>query len=247
MSPPVRAGRDALGTLPVRAVRWCDALAAATGYGWWLYPPTDFELLFDGERIWWACSTVFEGWLALEAVQFPNFAAAFDAAAPEHIRGYSPPFLTVLPEAGMVQIWTGLLARTAPNWSLLLKSPANLPALPGAVAFEGIVETDLWAGPLFTNFRITRTNEPVQFRQRMPFLQVAPVPQAAYSDATLESSEIIEGLTSLDEAIWEGWFRDVVEPNQSSSSQPGRYASAVRRRRKQNGQCPFTVSSVSKS
>lgn len=238
MPLPERAGRDALGTLPVRAARWCDALATATGFGWWLYPPIDFDLLFDGQRIWWACASAFEGWLPLETAQFPNFSAAFDEVAPLPIRGYSPPFLTVLPEPGMVQVWTGLLARTAPNWSLLIRSPANLPPLPGVIAFEGIVEADLWAGPLFTNFRLTRTDEPVPFRRNMPFVQIVPLSRTAYSDETLGRTEITPGLNSLDSDVWKGWHRDVVEPNQDPSYRPGRYAAVVRRRRKQDNQCP---------
>jgi hypothetical protein len=52
-----------------------------------------------------------------------------------------------------VQIWSGLIARTAPGWSLLIRPPANLPRLPGLDAYEGLVETDRWFGPLFTNHR----------------------------------------------------------------------------------------------
>ena len=33
-------------------------------------------------------------------------------------------------EPGCLQIWTGLMARTAPGWSLLVRPPANL-ASPG--------------------------------------------------------------------------------------------------------------------
>ena len=232
MPTPERAGRDALGTLPVRAARWCDAITTATGYGWWFYPPTDFDLLFDGERIWWSCAIAFDGWLPLEAAQYPDFAKAFDAVAPAKAKGYSPPFLTTLPELGLVQVWTGLLARTAPNWSLLLRAPANLPSLAGATSFEGMVEADLWTGPMFVNFRLNRTNEPVAFRRHLPFVQAVPVPQEAYADVLLDASETVTGLSGLSDSEWDGWMRDVVESNQDPNHKPGRYAAAVRRRRK---------------
>ncbi|MFT8242626.1 DUF6065 family protein [Roseomonas sp. BN140053] len=240
MPQPVRAGRDAMGTLPVRAARWCDAVATASGYGWWLYPPTDFELLFDGQRIWWSCAEAFEGWLPLEAAQFPHFATAFDAAAPESAQGYSPPFLTVLPEPGMVQVWTGLLARTAPGWGLLLRPPANLPVPAGLAGFEGVVEADLWGGPIFANFRLTRTDEPVSFRRHLPFVQAVPVPQAAYADAVLDAVTVESGLGGMEEEEWQGWMRDVVAPSQDPEHRPGRYAAAVRRRRKAGG-CPYAA------
>jgi len=115
---PKRAERSAAGYLPSRALRYCDALTSATGYGYWVFPPMDFRLLWDGEQVFWSYGED-ETWLPLSgtdsgAVQFPSYAAAFDAAAPEDLRGYSPPFLTALPEAGGVQMWTGLLAKTRP-------------------------------------------------------------------------------------------------------------------------------------
>ena len=115
------------------------------------------------------------------AVQFPNYATAFDATAPEFLRGYSPPFLTALPELGGVQMWTGLLARTRPGWSLSVRSPVNLPPSPGVVTWEGIIETDLWFGPLFTNFRLIKTDTPVQIRSHVPCIQAAANPAIGVS------------------------------------------------------------------
>jgi Family of unknown function (DUF6065) len=142
---PERADRSALGTLPTRAYRHCEPVAAASGFGWYLFPPTTLSLLWDGSagHILWTCAALDGVWLALDdAAQFPGFAARFDEAAPPEVRGFSPPFLTALRELGTIQIWSGLIARTAPGWSLLIRPPANLPRLPGLDAYEGLVETD---------------------------------------------------------------------------------------------------------
>jgi hypothetical protein len=32
--PPIRADRAAMGMLPVHAVRYCEAVTSATGFGW---------------------------------------------------------------------------------------------------------------------------------------------------------------------------------------------------------------------
>jgi len=48
---PLRADRSAAGSLPTRAFRYCDAIATATGFGWFLFPPMDFELYFDGNEV----------------------------------------------------------------------------------------------------------------------------------------------------------------------------------------------------
>ncbi len=235
--PPKRADRSAAGYLPSRAMRYCDALTSATGYGYWIFPPMDIQLLWDGERVFWSYNEV-ETWLPLSgtesgAVQFPGYADEFDNVAPEFLRGYSPPFLTALPELGGVQIWTGLVAKTRPGWSLSVRAPVNLPAIPGLVAWEGIIETDIWFGPLFSNFRITNTDTPVHIRAQAPFLQVQPVPQLAYRD------EVQAAFSTLDASELPGddWHRlgEVLLPHPDHEVRQGSYAVTVRKRRA----CPF--------
>ena len=193
----------------------------------------DIRLLWDGEQVFWSYGED-ERWLPLSgtdsgAVQFPNYADIFDASAPDTLRGYSPPFLTALPEAGGVQMWTGLLAKTRAGWSLLVRSPVNLPTIPGLAAWEGIIETDIWFGPLFTNFRLTRTDMPVHIRAHAPFVQVQPVPQLAYREEVLASFACSEAadLTSAD------WDRlgHVLLPHPDHSVRQGSYAVTVRKRR----------------
>jgi hypothetical protein len=240
--PPKRAERSAAGYLPSRAMRYCDALTSATGYGYWLFPPIDIRLLWDGELVLWSYGDE-EEWLPLSgtdsgAVQFPDFADLFDSQVPERFRGYSPPFLTALPEIGGVQIWTGLLAKTRPGWSLNVRAPVNLPGIVGLAAWEGIVETDLWLGPLFNNFRITRTDFPVHIRAHAPFLQVQPVPQLAYRDETL-SYYRIGTVADLDDADWDR-LGQVLLPNPDHEARQGLYAVTVRKRRL----CPIDHSAL---
>ena len=171
-------------------MRYCDSLTTATGYGYWFFPPMDFSLMWDGEKVYWTVDDA-DDWYDLTntpsgAIQFPDFAGEFDRMAPAEFAGCSPPFLTALPELGGVQIWTGFTAKTKPGWSLSVRSPVNLPGIPGLVAWEGIVESDLWVGPLFNNFRLTQTNVPVRLRSNTPFLQVQPVPQFVYSEEVLK-------------------------------------------------------------
>jgi hypothetical protein len=126
----------------------------------------------------------------------PGFADQFDAAAPDDIKGFSPPFVGALQEPGVVQIWSGLVARTAPGWSLLVRGPANLPRNLAYEVYEGIVETDRWFGPLFTNIRLTRTNVPVELNPELPFMQVQPVNRELYGNA-LEQFELVTDLAHL--------------------------------------------------
>jgi len=232
---PRRADRSALGSLPTRAYRHCDAVTSAAGFGWYVFPPIDFSLFFDGHQVVWTCVGL-DGWFPLGAAQFPGFATSFDERAPAALRGFSPQFLTAIQEPGVVQIWTGLLARTAPNWSLLVRPTANLPRHAGYDVYEGIVETDDWFGPLFTNLRLTRTDYPVEFRTDEPLVQVQPIPQASYSDAVLNNVDVVSSLEGFGSADWADYRRTIVEPNQDPERRPGSYAAEARRRRR----CPVS-------
>jgi hypothetical protein len=234
---PQRADRSAAGTLPTRAYRYCEAVTAAAGFGWWIFPPIDLQFLWDGHDIFWQC-TDWQDWLPLmPAAQFPNFAARFDKVAPASLIGCSPPFLSALPEPGTLQIWTGLMARTAANWSLLIRAPANLPSPGGFSMYEGIVETDRWFGPLFTNLRFTRTNVPVRLRADFPLVQVQPLPRSAYADVTLGTADTPADLTGLGARDWADYLATIAIPNENPNRAFGGYAVAARKRQQKG--CPF--------
>lgn len=214
-------------------MRFCEALTTATGYGYWVFPPIDLRLIWDGEQVAWSYGDD-ERWLPLsatasQAVQFPGYAQEFDSTAPETLRGYSPPFVSAMPELGGVQIWTGLLAKTRPGWSLSVRPPVNLPPISGLATWEGVVETDIWFGPLFSNFRITKTNFPVHLRANVPFLQVQPIPQIAYSEEN-QAKFICRGLGDLAQADWNK-LGEVLLPQSDQKARQGSYAVTVRKRR----------------
>jgi hypothetical protein len=207
-----------------------------------VFPPTDFQLVWDGNDIYW----YFDGasdWLPLApSAQFPDFARAFDQAAPMALRGCAPPFLTVLPEPGVIQIWTGLMARTAPDWSLLIRSPANLTLPGGYNLYEGIVETDLWFGPLFTNLRLTQTNRPIRLSADFPLLQVQPLPRMVYAEQTLAATEVISSMDEMTPTDWRAYHDSIVTPNADPKRPLGGYAVSVRKRRKRV--CPFDATAT---
>nr|WP_294521712.1 DUF6065 family protein [uncultured Rhodopila sp.] len=228
---PIRADRAAMGTLPMRAVRYCEAVTSATAFGWWVFSPVDQEFLWDGAEIYWRCADVPE-WVPLQpSVQFPDYAEAFDREAPEAMQGCAPPFLTALPEPGCLQIWTGLIAQTAPDWHLLVRSMPNLPPAGAIGIFEGIIETDRWFGPLFVNLRFTRSHTPVKIRHDYPLAQVSPVLRECYSNETLDRIAVETGLSSLSDDDWDGYYATIVEPNLRPNRPFGGYATAVRKRR----------------
>src|SRR5882724_8467224 len=101
---PRRADRSADGTLPTRAYRYCEAVASASAFDWYIYPPLNFQLIWDGEEIAWTYEGA-SGWEALRGAQFPDFQQTFGAVAPDKVKAIAPPFLAVGREPGVVQIW----------------------------------------------------------------------------------------------------------------------------------------------
>lgn len=235
--PPQAADRSAGGLLPTRAFRYCEAVTTASAFGWYVFPPIAFSLLWDGTCVHWSCDGE-QTWLLLQRAQFPDFAAHFDALAPEDARGFSPPFLGALPEPGVVQIWSGLLARTLPEWSLLLRAPANIPKQGHYDLYEGIVETDRWFGPLFTNVRITKTDVPVRFDTNMPLFQIQPLPRSLYLRSSAQDFVCVDGIDRFGPEDWRDFSRTVVTPSSDDSARHGTDAARVRRRRKREGTLP---------
>jgi len=231
---PQRADRSAAGSLPTRAFRYCEPSTSASGYGYYVFPPISFSLLWDGHDIIWTYDGA-PDWMPLKAVQFPGFREQFDAVAPPEIREYSPPFLVSLQESGLLQLWTGIVARTAPGWSLLVRAPANVPRRGGYEPFEGIIETDRWFGPLLTNIRLTKTDVPIDFSAEFPLLQVQPVPRQAYEESTLNNYELVPDLAQLSPEDWDDYYDTVVRPHVQEVRPRGQYASAARKRRATEG------------
>jgi hypothetical protein len=107
--------------------------------------------------------------------------------------------------------------------------------------YEGIVETDRWFGPLFTNLRLTRTHAPVEINPEMPLLQVQPIQAAIYGDV-LNRFEVTPDLARFEAPDWDAYRKTVVEPSLDHDRSRGQYAAAVRRRRKRGGEAGGTPS-----
>ncbi len=228
---PQRADRSAIGTMPTRAFRYCEAIVTASALGYYIFPPITFSLMWDGTDVIWT----WEGqsdWHPLHVAQFPGFRETFDAAVPEEIREFSPPFLGAMQEPGIVQMWSGLVARTAPGWSLLIRPLANLPRSQSFELYEGVVETDRWFGPLFTNMRLTKTNVPIEFRADYPMFQVQPIPREMYDDGALNNYTVNPAMENLTPEDWDDFYDTVVRPNVQENRPRGQYATAARKRRK---------------
>ncbi len=190
--PPIAwADRAALGTMPASAFQYCEALRVASAFGWYVFPPRSISLTFDGTQVY-----IYENddWVLIKSHRFDDgFADVWNSHAPEHFQDKEPPFISTVPGAGLVQIFSGYFVETAPGWSLLIRGPANLPRR-GFDCFEGIVETDEFKpSPLFINFKIAMTGSEVYIPQEWPLFQVQPIRRESYVRGG-GAAEVVEGL-----------------------------------------------------
>lgn len=229
-NPPRRADKSVGGVIPARALRYCQAITSASSFGWYVFLPLAFRVVWDGHDMLWNYDGA-DQWMPLtrDAVQYPGFRERFDSAAPDEAQGFSPPFLTPSLQPGGLQVWTGCIARTAPGWSLLVRGVANLSQSLSYQTLEGIIETDNWFGPLFDNVRILKTDVPVEFRTDVPFLQVQPVRKDFYADRFLQNFQV-KNLEDLTSENWSDFNKTVVAPNVDANRQRGRYAVEARKR-----------------
>jgi hypothetical protein len=128
---PRPASPDAMGTLPVRAAQYCVPLKAASGHGFYLYPPFDFAVRWDGLRsefTWLAEDGAAQEWLALDSgncVYHPA-GGTVRASVPgdratvvdEVMDADGPSFISADPRAPhTMEILTSVVVRTEPGWS----------------------------------------------------------------------------------------------------------------------------------
>lgn len=226
---PVAGDHSAGGTMPMRAFRYCEPMRLASSVGWYIFPPIDFSLVWDGATTRWTFKGA-DAWYNLDGAQFPNFRMLFDKLSPERVRGFSPQFLGAVSHPGVVQIWSGLAARTSEDWSLLVRPPANLPRTQNFQGFEGIIETDRWFGPLFTNIRLTKTDVPVDFKVDYPLFMVQPVHRSTADLVGKTAVEVVGGLEQFLDSDWDDYHKTIVE-RVGEKRVTGDYAKRSRKRK----------------
>jgi len=232
-SHPVPADPAAGGTLPLRAYRYCEPIRLASQLGWYVFPPLDFSLTWDGTQIHWTYDGA-PDWMPLDSAQYPKFAAEFDAQCPPDIKGYSPPFLASVLQPGVLQIWSGLIVRTAPDWCLLIREPANIPNTQHIQGFEGVVETDRWFGPLFTNIRITKTDTVVTFKRDHPLFTIQPLHRSQLDTKLNRNTKKVASMSEMSAQDWADYKATIVD-RVGDKRVPGDYAKTSRKRMKTDG------------
>lgn len=232
------ADKTAMGTAPAAALQYCESMTSASSFGWYIFPPKDIRLRWDGQSIEVKTEA---GWEILSATSLgPQHEAHWDEHAPEHFKGRLPNYLNPFFVPGVVQIWSGLFVSSAKDWSILVRPIANNLGNGLFQPLEGIVETDVFAPcPLFTNLRLIRTDKEITIGKFTPLFQVQPIHRSCYSREAQETKVV--GLQEdeashplgLSKDDWKGLEHTtrMFDPH-GSTVEMGEYKKLVRKRKR---------------
>lgn len=243
--PPEPASRDVRGSLPARAAKVCTPLTAAASFGWYIYPPADFAVRWDGDETQWTLLEANEpvAWRSLGGGHDGSLPIARDAIAqvPESRRddldifdryGGAPAFIDADPRSpDRLEIVTGLLARTRPGWLLHISEAPNWPGPEGVQIYEGLVECEWYRSFLPTIMRLTTQGKVVRFYRNLPIMAARAVP-AAVVEANRGPIAVHRGIADLPDDVWDefvSWRRERQNPDTTAT-----YVSRQRDRARQN-------------
>ncbi|MFE9688577.1 DUF6065 family protein [Micromonospora sp. NPDC005806] len=214
---PTEAASPSLrGSLPARAVQQCPPVAAGSGLGWYVHPPADFALRWDGQETEWSLLEENEPvrWRSLAGGydgKLPDAAAQL-AKAPDRFRddldifdryGGEIPFINADPRAAnMIELVTGVVARTSPGWCLLARGVPNWPAQAGLQIYEGVVETDWYTSLLPTIMRLTEPGRVVRLYRDLPLMCLQPVHRSTLEAARKAELVTGQGLAEWPDDVW---------------------------------------------
>ncbi|MFO0449660.1 MAG: DUF6065 family protein [Pseudomonadota bacterium] len=229
LSPEIRRADTTIeGSVPLRAFRYCEPFVQASGYGWTIPCPLDFRIVWQGGRSFDWRPESYSRWSQLTVAQLPGYSDWFQKNVPASFKHLQVPFLTALPELGVVQIWSGYVVRLRRRWSLLVRGPVNRPPKPEFYTLEGLVEFDWWCGPLFGNIQFLKTDVEVKFQYGSPLLHASPVPRIAYTDGAHRKIDT-QNIAEMTKQDWDDLSRALFFGEKEKPL--GAYASAARRRR----------------
>jgi hypothetical protein len=186
---PSPASPDLSGAMPVRAYKYCLPLREAAGLGFYIYPPADFAVTWDGDKSqisFESEESEITNWRSLEGGRDEYLPFSADIITPDlgarlkdfnrlfTDRGLS--FINADPrQTERMEITTGIIARTPENWGLLVQGVHGLHRRLDHDIIGGYIQTDWFRGYIPIIITVRKPNTIVRFFKSMPIAQVIPI------------------------------------------------------------------------
>lgn len=225
--PPMPADKTAMGSIPASALQYCESVTTASGFGHYVFPPRDIEVVWRGSHFDYREPDA--PWQRLDTISVGAEAAReWQDKAPPELRNRLPSFIQRFFVPDTLQVWSGMFVSSAPDWSTLVRPIANVIPARDILLYEGVIETDIFAPcPLFVNIRFLSTDTVFRFEKFRPLFQVQPIRRECYANA----------MTCVQDATdfpWDGLTTTTRIFNQDNSDLSlGSYKKQVRTRKRQ--------------
>lgn len=220
-----KADSSARGTLPSRAMQYCEPVAAASRLGWYVFPPVSFSLLWTGNEVLFKIEEAAD-WVMLDRYFHPAFTEEYEKHSSIRDRRFAPSFLDLFTEGNIVQIWSGYAVQGVEGYCSFIRSPINTPQNKAYEHYEAIIDTSWHTSPLLTNIKIKKQDVPIYFPRHQPLVQVVPLPVEMLSKKYGLDSDIVL-MPEADASFWDAWHDTFLRRN---SDGIGTYAAKQRKR-----------------
>ena len=215
--PPEPASPTVRGILPARGVQMCPPVTEGSGFGWYVYPPLDFALRWDGQTMefarladnepagWQSLAGGYDLWLEEDQEALAGapdrFKADFDIF--DHRQGRIS-FIDTDPRLGNTcEVLPGLIARTPEGWSLLMRDVPNWPKARDHQILEGVIDTAWYGGPIPIMVRMLETGRVVRFYRTIPMAVAQLVPRIAIEASQKSPAEPVSGIQNFPDDVWQ--------------------------------------------
>jgi hypothetical protein len=213
-----KAEKTLKGTANKGATKWCGPYSTANSMGWWLYPPSDIDIMYKGEGA--KKTSSFEYRHVTEYNDYDHHYIRSLVRKEDNIdptvwcpRGGRTKYTWGVADDNVCQIWTGCIFQTPPDWCLMMRSPVNteLPHRlynvgPICSVQEGVLETDWMQYDIWINLQFHVQSRWVYLRrnQKLPIAQIIPVHRSALEDHKLEE-RVLERQSEEGEKVFQYW------------------------------------------
>lgn len=200
----VKAEKTLNGDADKNGIKWCMPYKIANQMGYWIYPPIDFEITWHGGKDFTYKN--YEDYDDSDYGIISSLLRAPEIAKMEKWCGIGSgrsKFTYGIVESGVVQIYTGCVFKTPPNWCMQIRSPINYPDRQPCYIMEGILETDWMQYDIWLNLVFTQKFKPLRFKpsDKTPIAQLVPIHRQSFtSEWSMQEKMINQGDADAKEA-----------------------------------------------